>query len=179
MSHDDHYGCVAFVLGCILCNFALSMESNDSRLLGIPKSEFIRVIRNIMTSSSEAARRGEAVGEANSNGYNDQTDNNLGALAVERQKFLNATPRSAAVILAMEKENELRMRRGAEIKRDSFYFLQQTLEKREKENQLIKSGRKLSSPRNSNIYTNTDFRSRADFYNNSDGELGYLGRMQA
>lgn len=110
------------------------MESNDSRLLNVPKKEFVRVIRGIIDQSTEAVKTGESFpGEA--------SGNNLDALAVERQKLINATPRSAAVMRAMEKENELRLRRGGGIKRDSFYFLQLTLERREREKLAMKSGR--------------------------------------
>ena len=53
MSAHDHGVCVVFVLVCGLANVALSMENNDSRLVSVPKQEFVRVMSEI-ASGSEA-----------------------------------------------------------------------------------------------------------------------------
>ena len=141
-----------------LAYLGLSMESNDSRLLYIPKSEFVRVIGGIIQHSE-------------SKPASEESRNNLGALEVERQKLVNATPRAAAAQLAMERENELRLRRGGGVKRDSFYFLQQTLERREREKQQLKSGRKADlSPRTIGALYRDD---------NAESESGYYKAQQA
>jgi hypothetical protein len=52
---DDyaHGYCVALVVMCVLINFGLSAENNDSRLTYIPKQEFIKVIGGILNNETE------------------------------------------------------------------------------------------------------------------------------
>lgn len=57
MRDFEHYSCMIFVLLGVFANVALNMENNDSRLLHIPKKEFLRVICDILASS----RTGDAV----------------------------------------------------------------------------------------------------------------------
>ena len=57
MRDFEHYSCMLFVLLGVFANVALNMENNDSRLLHIPKREFLRVICDILSSS----RTGDAV----------------------------------------------------------------------------------------------------------------------
>jgi hypothetical protein len=50
MSDFDHGVCVVFVLVCGLANLGLAMENNDSRLMSVPKEEFVRVMTEIVSS---------------------------------------------------------------------------------------------------------------------------------
>lgn len=51
MSKHDHGVCVVFMLVCGIANLAISMENNDSRLLHIPKKEFVRVMSEIVSGT--------------------------------------------------------------------------------------------------------------------------------
>ena len=57
---DDfpHGTAVSFVIMSIIVVFAFNMENNDSRLMYIPKKEFVKVMSGIISGSSEA--NGEA-----------------------------------------------------------------------------------------------------------------------
>lgn len=57
MRDFEHYSCLVFVVIGLLANVAMNMENNDSRLVYIPKREFMRVICDILSSS----RSGDAV----------------------------------------------------------------------------------------------------------------------
>ena len=109
MSHFVHGKCVAVVVILIVINFASAMESNDSRIAYIPKEEFVRVLRNIIYSSEKSVSDGSA--------------------SVGRGED---TPRQRARIRLAEISND-GLRRGGQVKRDSFFFLQQTLERRQVE----------------------------------------------
>lgn len=82
MRDFEHYSCMIFIVIGILANVALNMENNDSRLLNVPKKEFLRVICDILSSS----RSGDAVlanaldGEGAPGGEND--DNRAGKLCM-------------------------------------------------------------------------------------------------
>lgn len=56
MTDREHGFCVGFIGVCVACVFALSMENNDSRLLYIPKQEFMRVFVEILSSGKDLAR---------------------------------------------------------------------------------------------------------------------------
>ena len=96
---------MAFVLVCMIVNFALAAESNDSRLVGVSKKEFIRVIGDIIKGSSESNGEDENVQEI-------------------------VTPRSAALRRARLNASSDAYGKRQQVKRDSFYFLQKTLERR-------------------------------------------------
>jgi hypothetical protein len=177
MSATDHYGCAGFAIAAIICNFALSAESNDSRLLSLPKTEFMHVLTNIMKPPGDAADTAAAA--AASRG--------LDSLSVQRLKSINATPRSLAAMQAHERDEMSGRRNISNInnisnynnyknvikvnRKDSFHFLQLTLEKREKEVKEMKSGvRKRPSPR---VYKADD-----DDVRYYDSEGSYLNRTQ-
>ena len=48
MTHHQHGVCVGIAVTVFLAVLALNAENNDSRLAGIPKSEFVRVLTGIM-----------------------------------------------------------------------------------------------------------------------------------
>lgn len=100
-----HSSWVGFAITCLVTNFAITMESNDSILAYTSREEFVRVIRGIVNGSSE--QNGEQ----------------------------NQTPRSAALAAARANAavDPYGNKNMANVKRDSFYFLQKTLERREDE----------------------------------------------
>ena len=63
----------------------------------------------------------------------------LSASEVERQRLLNATPRTAALRRAIESEIARMKKKKEFLKRDSFFFLQKTLERRSEETRRLKT----------------------------------------
>jgi hypothetical protein len=130
MSHGHHWACVAYATIPIMLSFAFSMENNESRLLNIPKQEFVRVLRSIISDSEDSNVDDTVVGE-----YNGE----LRRREVRSGTRSSETPRSAAIRkLAVMNTERMRQKGRIEVKRDSFYFLQKTLELRDEE---IKSAR--------------------------------------
>lgn len=117
-------------IGGLLCNFALGAESNESRLIMIPKREFIRVITEIINppKQDEETQLQDEEGEeddldddgsySNRMRYADPSQEPSGAAAPPVEPLLTAT--------------ELRRKRVRESRRDSFFFLQRSLEQRGK-----------------------------------------------
>lgn len=153
MNHHEHGVCLAIVLFGVAANFGLSMENNDSRLLHIPKSEFVRVMSEIISGGSKQGNdrlmertRGEGEedeGEAellrnsgrrdfepsprNKRGNMDrvyEVGHNAAGLGAE-------SPRTAATKQAQSIPSELTQRKKAYVKSDSLYFLQKGIEERE------------------------------------------------
>lgn len=62
MQGTRHACCVVAILSLFLCAFAISAESNDSRVLFVPKAEFVQVISGIMRPKD-----GDKLVEQNSN----------------------------------------------------------------------------------------------------------------
>ena len=120
---DDfpHGTCVGFCFVCLITNFALNMENNDSRLVWVPKKEFVNVISGIINSSSES--NGENVSDPKFNNTNTSSS----------QKIRNEGSRPDTIYSEGKKN----------IKHDSFYYLQKTLEGRStnklKKRELLKS----------------------------------------
>jgi hypothetical protein len=134
-SLHGYYGSIAGVL--LICNFALNMENNDSRLVGVAKEDFVKVIRNIMFGSSERDDTGTEDLDGDTISASD------GDLGVNRgdassrpgtpRDFAPAdTPRAAAARhrASREREESSRGKAMGVTKRDSFYFLQKTLMRR-------------------------------------------------
>lgn len=85
--HDRHHiCCVIAIIGVFLCHFFLNVENNDSRILSIPRSEYIQVISSIIQQTKD--------------------DNEIN----------------------IDKKEKLKKEKN--IKRDSFYYLQRSLESR-------------------------------------------------
>ena len=100
MHGRKHACCVIGILALFVCVFALSAENNDSRVLFVPKKEFIKVIGDIMSPSgveTDGSKKetGEHVTGIQFTSDQDDADN---------------------------KQNR--------VKRDSFYHLQKSLEHR-------------------------------------------------
>jgi len=111
LQDTEHFFCLLVVGVIALTNLALNMENNDSRLLHVPKKEFVRVLSGIINSSKSKADGGE----------------DLRAI-VEQNRQIAETPRAAAARRAAASSRTFRL--GKETKRDSFYYLQKTLERR-------------------------------------------------
>lgn len=124
------WGAVAGVV--ILINFALSMENNDSRLVGVHRDDFLTVLRNIMYGSSE--RDDERTEDGTEVGAT--SDGDLGVRsprmhpATPRGSTATDTPRAAAARQAARLQAESEKNLLGVTKRDSFYFLQRTLMRR-------------------------------------------------
>lgn len=78
----------------------------------------------------------------------------LSASEVERQRLLNSTPRTAALKRAIESEMNRNRKKKEFLKRDSFYFLQRTLERREAETERL---RNLKYRSTGNVFDDVDF----------------------
>lgn len=72
MRDFEHYSCLVFVLLGAFANLAMNLENNDSRILYIPKQEFMRVICGILSSGGS----GDAVlASEYDNGEDDDDEN--------------------------------------------------------------------------------------------------------
>lgn len=111
----DHGACVAFVLLGAVCHFAISVENNDSRLLGIKKGEFKKVIGDILHGSAEDANAKKDAGD------------------LEPVEMTNPPASQRALRNSMKK---------VQVKSDSFYYMQKSLEEREAR---LKGGAGLSA----------------------------------
>eukprot|EP01038_Epipyxis_sp_PR26KG_P009209 gene9209-12419_t len=76
MTDFDHNKCIGFVIICLLCYFALSIENNDSRLLNIPKSEFIKVVSDIISGGENAKYNNNDENGLDYDDYNNSYNNN-------------------------------------------------------------------------------------------------------
>jgi len=155
MSHHIHGVYVGLAVALFLGNLALNMENNDSRLLYISKSEFVRVIRGILYSGTGEGGSGSGAISRDNNGddadgdgdgeqdafldANGEDKSNLGGTSGTSawQRRGGETPRSAAIRRAREEHsristaNNSRARaRAFANRKDSFYFLQKQLQSR-------------------------------------------------
>ena len=100
LSKHDHGVCVTFVIVCVICNVALSMENNDSRILAVPKSEFLKVMREIVFGSTGADVAVNGDGEEvedenvfviNTNDYSDVDEEKKSSNKDSRFSFFSTT----------------------------------------------------------------------------------------
>lgn len=98
-----------------LCHFALCAENNDSQVLGIEKKEFIRVISGIIDSGASG----------NDDINRDNEDN------VAEDDYVENSHRKSMMHKGDLREAAVQSRKGVQNKRDSLYFLQRALEKRD------------------------------------------------
>lgn len=105
MRDMEHGGYLAFVGLCMVCYFAISMENNDSQLLGVKKEEFKRVIQDIL-------KGGEGEGDVKGEEEGDSEEDDHMIYSTNPSK-----PKKAP---------------GKQLRHDSFYYLQKSLEEREK-----------------------------------------------
>jgi hypothetical protein len=126
MNGHEHNVWAAVAFGCLAVNWALAFEANESRLVYIPKKEFIKVMAGILnggtTEGGDAGDAGEGEGE----------DEDLVIQDARAPQPLPPTPRAAANRRAKQ-ELGTRLRSytdGKRVTHDSFYFLQKNLEAR-------------------------------------------------
>lgn len=122
LSHGHHWYCVAIVTVPIMVNFALNMENNDSRIMYIPKKEFVTVLGNIINGTAKSSMDTSVTSD------NDRMIDG-DASATEAKK----------TIAALANEGIRRRNKGTSVKRDSFYYLQQTMENRDEEKRYIRA----------------------------------------
>lgn len=53
MSHHEHGVCVVFILLGLVCNFSLNVENNESRLVHLPREEFVKVMSDIISGGDK------------------------------------------------------------------------------------------------------------------------------
>jgi hypothetical protein len=119
MKKQKHICCVIAIVFLFLCHFALCAENNDSRVMGIEKKEFTRVISGIIDSGAD--------------GNDDLTRENDENIAED--DYVESSHRSSSS-RSMAHQEDLReaavqSRRGVQNKRDSLYFLQRSMQQRE------------------------------------------------
>jgi hypothetical protein len=131
----------AFVVAVVICNFAFNMESNESRLVGLTKQDYLQVLVGIMNGSSERdddKEEGEDGEEEETGGEDTDTDASRsgrrrqgrgGEESKDTPRQVD-TPRAAARSAAKRVEEDRNRNMFGYTRRDSFYFLQRNLEKR-------------------------------------------------
>jgi len=116
MDRYEHGYQVGFIIVILLANFGLSIEANESRLLGIPKKEFIRVMQDILNSNNKTTE--------------DERKN------LKQEEIISNTPRSMAVKKLneiMDEQQSWKRNKKSTNKRDSFYYLHTALLERQKQ----------------------------------------------
>ena len=156
MSHHQHGVCVVFILLGVICNFALCVENNDSRLLHLPKEEFVSVLSGIISGGDKnTASVVETASSEDGEFYDPMDPTGMSQHPTQRTQSTNRsskssyrtvneeTPRTTATREAQTRPtNGLSMgdigktssgaQRGRRVKSDSLYFLQRSMESREK-----------------------------------------------
>lgn len=129
MSHHEHITCITIAVVFLLINFGLAIESNQSRLFYVPRQEFIKVMVGIINGSTE-----KSDGRAEVEDMNFQSDDGQFSESKEgpSASSVPSTPRSAMLRQMKAGQQPKRYTNGQRPKRDSFYFLQKSLEDREK-----------------------------------------------
>ena len=133
MRDFEHMSCFAFMALIFIVQLGLNMENNDSRLLSIPKTEFIRVMREILEGSRSA---GDQVLASDIDGV--------------QQTVYDDSPRTEATRLAQTRPpgaSLSSLSRRKQVKSDSFFFLQRALQEREARQKTTSSTSNTISPR--------------------------------
>ena len=124
----------------ILCNLAYSMENNDSRLVYVPKREFVRVLSEIVSgpnSQQDAAVDGDPDSEDEGDGTRRGESNQARARITTidpspSSRVTNQTQIESQLRRVNQTAHSLQGKKGY-VKSDSLYFLQKSLELRESE----------------------------------------------
>jgi len=124
----------------ILCNLAYSMENNDSRLVYVPKREFVRVLSEIVSgpnSQQDAAVDGDPDSEDEDDGTRRGESNQARARITTidpspSSRVTNQTQIESQLRRVNQTAHSLQGKKGY-VKSDSLYFLQKSLELRESE----------------------------------------------
>jgi hypothetical protein len=138
MKKTKHICCVIAIVFMFLCHFALCAENNDSQVMGIDKKEFTRVISGIIESG--------AAGNDDVNRDNEET--------VAEDDYVANSHGKSMMHKGDLREAAVQSRKGVQNKRDSLYFLQRSMQKREGTTDTTSSG-SASSSLNSGARTGT------------------------
>ena len=164
MSNEGHGICVFILVLIILGNISLAIENNESRILSIPKKEFTKIMRGIISTSNDSANRdpgfpsgtldpsGDALAEIQSShtsvqrgprrgrdgnisenimkGSNRKQDNQR-IRALSNAALQNRPNRKDVKRSSSDDESEDDLFDGQNVKKDSFFFLQRSMEVRE------------------------------------------------
>jgi len=152
MSHHQHGVCVMVIVLGVLCNFALNLENNESRLVQIPREEFIRVMSNIISGGDNTMSSTVDVSTTDEEGFYDPMDPSgegnflptFRSASTNRSSVIGETPRTAATKQAQQARASAAsgvyygnngqanvIKRNRRVKSDSLYFLQRSMESRE------------------------------------------------
>ena len=152
MSQHKHGVCVGLVLLIVMCNFALNVENNESRLMHLSKAEFVKVMSDIISgggdkdspSMVEGENNGEGEGEyydpidptQQTNSSRSSTSNNANnTQQVKESPRTTATKQAQAQTTGLSSSNNnmsgATIRARKVVKSDSLFFLQKSMEMRE------------------------------------------------
>lgn len=115
MKPTKHICCVIGIVFIFLCHFALCVENNDSRILGIEKKEYVRVISGIIDSGAE--------------GHDDINIEN--EVDIAETDYIEHSQRNKVLLRGDMREAAVQSRKGIQNRRDSLYFLQRSMQLRE------------------------------------------------
>jgi len=135
------------VVVAILCNLAYSIENNDSRLVYVPKREFVRVLSEIVSGPSSQqhdAVDGGLDSEDEDDGMGRGESNQARARIASVQSIVEV-PRSRSNKQGQIESQLRRLNQTSQslhgkkgyVKSDSLYYLQRSLELREKINKEL------------------------------------------
>jgi hypothetical protein len=151
--------CIFFICIAILCNVALNIENNDSRLLHLPREEFVKVLSSIISGGDKntpstvepgSSEDGEFYDPMDPAGLGSQQSTFRSSKSSYRTAVTDESPRTAATREAQARptnglsmgENNPSGARKRRVKSDSLYFLQRSMEQREK---MYREGQNLTA----------------------------------
>lgn len=157
MTHDEHTAWMLFIMLGIASNIAFNMENNDSRILNVPKKEFIRVMGDILSSGAKNNDQAKTL-MSEMNEENDLTKD-IGS------RGINPSPRTMLLKEAQRRQVvDGLMKRKKYVKNDSLYHLQKSIEEREKKlkNVALQSTSSTNYKKSDKLYGDEDFFSSTD-----------------
>ena len=156
MNRNHHYACLITVGSVFAAFMALAIENNDSRVIYIPKKEFLAVISGIINGSNEANNRRETSAaidlDGDFTGKISKRNNRRASSSNTNRSQSNTIAPSPRTMTADLLRMGINIRgngnmgssyepvRSKREKRDSFYFLQKSMEEREELYRQIAAG---------------------------------------
>lgn len=131
MSKNEHNAWIAFIVLGFVCNLAISIENNDSRLMGVPKKEFIKVLSEILSGGN----KGPAPVNSK-DAYETDDDNILFDATTDKTWFAASRPDLNDETDSLISDTGLSLRKKKYIKSDSLYYLQKNIEEREEQSKM-------------------------------------------
>lgn len=184
MRDFEHFSCMGFVGVALVAHVALACENNDSRLLHIPKREFIQVMSGILSGGDKAGDQqlASSAGDMDAGDVDDDEDGDFfdedGAAVGGRYDTRNRgpqprrgkegvvlpSPRSQLTQQAQQRSQQSHSNRDSHsnglrprryVKSDSLYFLQRAMEERElRQKKAQQEQSQLSNNSNINSHQN-------------------------